>query len=87
MTAGGHPERVRGWVALVLSAAVGVGVLLLTGAALLDVLADPQQAEISPAYVALVQTTLGVLVGGLVGYLGGAARGPNSPDTDDTRTR
>lgn len=65
------PEAVRGWVALIIAVVVGAGVLMLVAASLIDVLGDPTQAAISPEYAALVQTTLGVLVGGLVGYLGG----------------
>jgi hypothetical protein len=67
-------ERMRGWVALILATTVGIGSLLLTAAALLDVLRDPTQAGISPEYAALITTTLGVLVGGLVGYIGGRER-------------
>jgi hypothetical protein len=77
---GGDADRVRGQVALVLAVIVGLGVLLLTAAALLDAVANPERQGISPEYAALVQTTLGVLVGGLVGYLGGTTTG-HSPET------
>ena len=61
----------RDRVALVLAVAASGSVLILTAAAMVDVLADPTQSIVSGEYVALITGTLGVIVGGLVGYLGG----------------
>lgn len=66
------PDR-RGLVALVLAVSASAGILLLTAAALVDAMTDPEQRGVSPAFASIITTTLGVVVGGLVGYIGGTA--------------
>jgi hypothetical protein len=67
-------------VALVLAVATGISVVSLTVAALKDVLADPTQSEISTQYAALITSTLGVLVGGLVAFISGRSQKDDEPD-------
>lgn len=64
----------RDRVALILATSTGLAVLVLVVAVVFDVRSDPSQAILSEA---LITGTLGVLVGGLVGYIG--ARGPTEP--------
>jgi hypothetical protein len=71
-------HRGRERVALVLAIAAAVSVVALTTAALYDVILDPEQSEISTQYAALITSTLGVIVGGLVGFVSG--RGPHDDE-------
>jgi membrane protein YqaA with SNARE-associated domain len=74
------PDQTRGRVALILAAGAAAGILLLTAAALIDAMLDPDSRGISPAYASIITTTLGVVVGGLVGYIGGTVTSSNPPD-------
>lgn len=66
-------------VSIILAAAAGVSVVVLTVAALLDAATNPN-AEISTQYASLLTGTLGVLVGALAGAIGGRNDPPpNTP--------
>lgn len=69
----------RDLVALMLATGSTISVLLLSLAALSDVWIDPTEG-LSSQIVSLLTGTLGVLIGGLVGYIGG--RKPDSQDED-----
>lgn len=76
-------DQTRGRVALILAASSSAGILLLTAAALIDAVLDPESRGISPAFASIITTTLGVVVGGLVGYIGGTVtQRDRRPDVD-----
>jgi hypothetical protein len=82
------PDAARGRVAVILAVAAGLGVLLITAAALIDAALDPESRGVSPAYASILTTTLGTIVGGLVGYVGGTVTRPReTPDTPDDPPR
>lgn len=65
----------RDIVAVVMATMVGLAILILTGASILDAYMA-RDLELSPAYTSLMTGTLGVMVGAIASYLGGRANDP-----------
>ena len=60
----------RTWVAIILAISAGASMILLVGAAMWNVISNPDVQDLSPNYSSAISATLGVS-GGCPGYLCG----------------
>lgn len=72
----------RDIVAVIMATMVGLAILILTAAAILDAYMA-RALELSPAYTSLMTSTLGVMVGAIAAYLGGRANDPEPTSQRD----
>ena len=66
-------HAIRTWVALVLSVSAGVSLVALVIGAVWNTVANPEVTDLSANFMTVISGSLGVIFGGLAGFLGGQA--------------
>jgi hypothetical protein len=79
-------HAIRTWVALILATSAGVSLVALVVGAVWNTVANPEVTDLSANFMTVISGSLGVIFGGLSGFLGGQAMqqgkngGPAAPD-------
>ena len=66
-------HAVRTWVALILTTFAGLSLLTLTAGAVWNTLTNPEVTDLSANFMTVISGALGVIFGGLSGFLGNQA--------------
>jgi hypothetical protein len=80
-------HAIRTWVALILAASAGISLIALVVGAVWNTIANPEVTDLSANFMTVISGSLGVIFGGLAGFLGGKAFEENKggpPDKLDT---
>ena len=66
-------HAVRTWVAVILTTFAGMSLLTITVGAVWNVIANPEVTDLSANFMTVISGALGVIFGGLSGFLGNQA--------------
>ena len=80
-------HAIRTWVALILASSAGISLITLVVGAVWNTVANPEVTDLSANFMTVISGSLGVIFGGLAGFLGGKAFEENKggpPDKLDT---
>lgn len=64
-------HAIRTWVALILAGSAGVSLVALVVGAVWNTVANPEVTDLSANFMTVISGSLGVIFGGLAGFLGG----------------
>jgi hypothetical protein len=66
-------HAVRTWVAVILTTFAGLSLLVLTAGAVWNTITNPEVTDLSANFMTVISGALGVIFGGLSGFLGNQA--------------